>query len=229
MITIKCLNCKVDINKDSSISDFVLETSKKKQRFCSLNCLKVYKEKKINELIGYCINCDKRLFKDKKSAQYIRIENNNHKIYFCNDDCLNNFDIEKCKSNTFIDIKIKSFLKNNFYNNNYPCLPEYAENILNTFYDKYKEPLEVIYTSMQISLKTFEKIESNLEFNSDSSRLNYFLAIVRDKIYQSKVIINKNKTVDNQIKNFNIENTIEGEYIKTEDKALLQKVLKQLL
>jgi hypothetical protein len=80
-----------------------------------------------------------------------------------------------------------------------------------------------------MSLQVFKQVESGLEFQNDISRFNYFLAIVRDKIYTAKVIINKQKTIEKQIKNFKNEDTLDGKYIKTEDKALLQNVLKQLL
>jgi hypothetical protein len=182
-----------------------------------------------NNKIGNCIHCDKELYKDTSVSEYITIKSNNYKIHFCSGKCEEEFDIEKCKSNTYTKIKIINLLILNFFNNNYQYLPAYAQKILDQFYGKHNEPLEVIHASMLMSLQVFKQVESGLEFQNDISRFNYFLAIVRDKIYTAKVIINKQKTIEKQIKNFKNEDTLDGKYIKTEDKALLQNVLKQLL
>jgi hypothetical protein len=206
-----------------------LENSKRKLTFCSKNCLELYKIKKKKDKVSCCINCDKELYKDIASSEYIKIKSNNYKVHFCSGKCEEEFDIKKCKSNTYIKIKIINLLLLNFFNNNYQYLPAYAQKVLNQFYDKHNEPLEVIYTSMLMSLQIFKEVEPKLDFQNDISRFNYFLAIVRDKSYTAKVIINKQKTIEKQIKNFKNEDTLDGKYIKTEDKALLQNVLKQLL
>jgi hypothetical protein len=218
--------CKKELT-NNYIKEKVFDTDSRRQTFCNDQCLAQYRSKKQEFLETNCATCDKTILKSISIHQYIVIDGYSNKVYHCNEDCIRLFDLPICKSEALYTLKINAFLLAKLFNNRHSYLLSAFQKVLKSFYSKSNQSKEIIYYSMMLAYIDFKKIEYRYNFNSDIHRLNYFLAIVNDKIYFAQNNLKQKKLSEKAMLNNRQE--IEGKYVNTKDKALLTNVLKELL